>query len=77
MKQTRLVNSLSCRTFANRPIESQWIFSKLSHPVMASPGVPPLALKRTSTWVFGHVRFVPRSDIFHCPISRPPARDDP
>jgi hypothetical protein len=30
-QQTSIVNSLSCPTFTNRPIESQWIFLRLSH----------------------------------------------
>ena len=30
-QQTSIVNNLSCPTFTNRPIESQWIFLNLSH----------------------------------------------
>jgi len=36
-KQTRLVNSLSYPTFTKPPIESQWIFLRLSHSVIRRP----------------------------------------
>jgi hypothetical protein len=36
-------NGLACPTFANRPIESQWIFLRLSHRFSAASHVRPTA----------------------------------
>ena len=35
--RARLINNLACPTLAKRPIESQCVFSRLSHRVLRSP----------------------------------------
>src|SRR6185369_2810918 len=43
---------IACPTFGDRPIESQWIFLRLSHLLPASLGSRRLPHGRTSTSVF-------------------------
>jgi hypothetical protein len=43
-KQTTILNSLSCLTFAKRPIESQSVFSRLSHHFPTLGRAAPLRL---------------------------------
>ena len=46
-------NGLACPTFANRPIESQWIFLRLSHRFSAASHVRFSPHKRTSISTVG------------------------
>jgi hypothetical protein len=72
--QTRLVNSLSCPTFANGPIESQWVFSRLSHRFSAALHVRFSLHKRTSTGTAGMSAKGPEGDMATTREERPELR---